>query len=155
MLYPFGHGLSSRRYTATLDRAQYTVSAAAVQKGANVTVVVKVTAAAATTPMPGSRSALLFLSQKARDGALGESSNGDPLPQRKEWLADFDKVRFEAAEGEATLALHVGADALGRWVPKGGARSTNVVEGAYTVEPGVYTVRVTDSVSTATLTVTP
>ena len=98
------------------------------------------------------------------------------LPARTEWLGDFAKLRpsdfgvmaappvaAAGAEGagtsqqqtqEAIVELSLDMRALSRWEPTvGGATATSFTAGRYTVRKGVYTLRLTDSTASASLTV--
>jgi len=148
VLYDFGHGLSYRSgYVVELDAQHYTISAAELERGGNLTVSATVTAPAAT--MESARSVLLFLSLPP--------STPEPtaLPRRNRWLADFAKTRIAPGATKATVRLAIVAASVSRWVPStGGAASTDFVHGADTVQKGTYHVELTDSAATATLTVT-
>ena len=151
VMYRFGHGLSYNTYSTSLDKGVYTVSAADLQHGGNITVTATVTSSGSIAAVP-IRSVLLFLSRPQRQANAGRTAaEAAGLPARIEWLGAFAKARGATAAVKLVLSL----DALARWVPTGGATSTSFVDGAYTVEPGNYVLRVTDSSTTATLTVTP
>ena len=105
VLYPFGHGLSYRNYTCSMQSRHFTVSAAEIQNGGNVTVPIRVTVSPSHN-MNGARSVLLFLSHSTAtegndDGIDNENTaRGGGLPQRKMWLADFDKVFCPAGRND-------------------------------------------------------
>lgn len=194
VLYPFGHGLSYNKCTTAFSNDAYTVSAATLKAGGNIsvgvvvscegwgfprgrdnpTLVVAENGAAASearggTPPRIARSVLLFLSKNTPEtttdglGTRGvDTDAASSLPARIEWLGDFTKLRSDSDPSASsslndavTTTLLLEADVLSRWVPtKGGVTATSFVDGQYTVQPGKYTLRLTDSDTTATLTIT-
>ena len=145
----FGHGQSLQTYTASFEKLEYSISAAALTAGGNISVGVSVGVTKSIAGMQAIRSVLLFVS-----GDRGATTHESPqlLPHRQEWLGDFAKLRvFSGAT--ATVALSLDREAVQRWVPSGGASATSFTDGEYTVQKGVYTLRLTDGAGTARLNV--
>jgi beta-glucosidase-like glycosyl hydrolase len=144
--YGFGHGQSLQKYSAAFNQSHYSVSAAALSAGGNVSVGITVSVADTISNMQAIRSVLLFVS--GGEGAAPEA----PLPRRQEWLGDFEKVRISG--GTATMALSLDREAVQRWIPtSGGASATSFIDGRYVVQKGGYILRLTDGVAIATLSV--
>ena len=86
------------------------------------------------------------------------------LPQRREWLGDFGKVRISGGQtnrwgggtdtaATAKVTLSLDRDAFQRWIPAGASATVSFINGRYTVQKGVYMLRLTDGATTATLSV--
>eukprot|EP01047_Picozoa_sp_COSAG01_P071602 COSAG01_NODE_11159_length_1993_cov_3.012672_1_plen_511_part_00 len=144
--YGFGHGQSLQTYSAAFSQSHYNVSSAALYAGGNVSIRVTVSVTDTIPNMQAIRSVLLFVS-----GGKGAAPKAQ-LPRRQEWLGDFEKVRISGSTVVVTLSLD--REAVQRWIPTAGGQSArSFTDGQYVVQKGSYSLRLTDGVATATLSV--
>ena len=138
VLFPLGTGLSYTQWAADFVASPLTISRAALEAGANVSLSVTLRNVGSTRA--GSRVAYALLSRAGAAPPPGEEWPYTWLPQ-----AGFGKAHGVPPGGSAQLALVLGARDFSRW---------DGAAGAFAVRPGAFAVALRDCAEGAVVTVT-